>query len=113
MKRPHFSTCLLLACVGLTGSSAWAQVAKESLTFKGHTTWVYSVAFSPDGKKIVSGCADGPAKVWDAATGKEILSLQCGRVGVRSVAFSPDGKLIVTGSSPIKVWDVATGQETL
>ena len=56
------------------------------------------MAFSPDGKRIVTGSGDKTVKVWDAGTGQETLTLK-GHTGmVSSVAFSPDGKRIVTGS---------------
>ena len=53
-----------------------AQTGQESLTLKGHTGWVSSVAFSPDGKRLVSGSLDKTVKVWDAQTGQEILTLK-------------------------------------
>ncbi len=40
-----------------------------------HDDDVYSVAFSPDGKYVVSGSADGTAQVWKAASGKEIARM--------------------------------------
>jgi WD40 repeat protein len=75
---------------------------------------VFSVAFSPDGKRIVSG-GDTTAKVWDAHTGRNTLTLQGHTGTVSSVAFSPDGKRIVSGSydKTVRVWDAHTGQDTL
>jgi tetratricopeptide (TPR) repeat protein len=50
-----------------------AQTGLETLTIKGHTEGVRSVAYSPDGKQIVSGGQDKTFKVWDAQTGQETL----------------------------------------
>src|SRR5258708_5985371 len=118
-KQCSFATCLLATCVGLATSSLSAQEAK--LTLRGHKEGWICVAFSPDGKRIVSGSADKTEKVWDAATGKEILSISdedC----VTSVAFSPDGKRIASAyfrtsayflTIRVKVWDAATGKRVL
>jgi WD40 repeat protein len=76
---------------------------------------VRSAAFSPDGKRIVTGGWDKTAKVWDAATGAEVMTLRGHSSIVCSVAFSPDGRRIVTGSydNTAMVWDAATGAELL
>jgi DNA-binding beta-propeller fold protein YncE len=76
---------------------------------------VRSVAFSPDGKRIVTGSFDKTAKVWDAVTGKEGFALKGHKNWVNAVAFSPDGQRIVTGSedNTVKVWNAQGGQELL
>ena len=72
--------------------------APKRSSLKGHTDAVTSVAFSPDGKRIVSGSQDQTVKVWDADKGTETLTLKGHTQLVTSVAFSPDGKRIVSGS---------------
>jgi len=91
------------------------QKHDEKKTLRGHTGDIPSVAFSPDGKRIVSGSDDNTVKVWDAVSGQEMLTLKGHTNLVRSVAFSPDGKRIVSGSwdGTVKVWDAASGRETL
>ena len=71
--------------------------------------FVTSVAFSPDGSRIVTGSDDGRAIVWDAATGDRLTALTGHVDGVTSVAFSPDGSRIVTGGDDgtAIVWDVS------
>jgi WD40 repeat protein len=76
---------------------------------------VASVAFSSDGKRIVSGSNGGTLKVWDAQTGEEALTLK-GHTGfVQGIAFSPDGKRIVSSSNDktLKVWGAQPGEEQL
>jgi WD40 repeat protein len=74
---------------------------------------VRSVAYSPDGKHIVTGSLDETVKIWDSATGKEKCTLTGHSDWVRSVAYSPDGKHVVSGSrdNTVKVWDAQTGKE--
>jgi len=88
----------------------WTRLSSKA-TFVGHTSSVTSVAFSPDGRRILTGSLDQTAKVWDAAKCQELFSLKGHTHFVLSVAFSPDGRRILTGSydNTAKVWDAATG----
>jgi len=83
------------------------------LTLRGHGDGsVFSVAWSPDGQSILTGSDDMTAKVWDAQTGQELLTLQGHAHVINTLAWSPDGQRIVTGSADeiAKVWDAETGQ---
>ena len=80
---------------------------------QGHTDLVRSVAFSPDGKKVVSGSYDRTVRLWDAETGETIGEPWQGHTDrVWSVAFSPDGKKVVSGSydRTVRLWDAETGE---
>lgn len=82
-------------------------------TLRGHERDVDSVAFSPDGERIVSGGRDRTVKIWDARSGEQIFSLDGHQGFVRSVEFSHDGKTIVSGSydDTVRLWDPKTGNE--
>jgi WD40 repeat protein len=89
-----------------------AETGKHLLTLKGHTESVRGVAFSPDGKRIISGGRDR-VRVWDVETAKEVLELEANTKGVWRVAVSPDGKWIA-GSGvdhSVKIWDTQTGKQ--
>lgn len=80
----------------------------QPLTLEGHTKAVYGVAFAPDGKRIVTASKDNTVRVWDAATGKELLKLEGHTGSLIGVAFAPDGQRIVTASDDktARVWIV-------
>src|SRR5204863_6087453 len=84
---------------------------------KGNILWVWSAAFSSDGRRIVTANEGGgeDATVWDADNGKKLLSLKGHRPWVFSAVFSPDARRIVTGSDDhtAKVWDAVTGEPLL
>lgn len=61
--------------IGLVVRIVEVSSGKEEMELVGHTSNVESVAFSPDGRKLLSGAQDGALKLWDLATGKELVSL--------------------------------------
>jgi WD40 repeat protein len=82
------------------------------LILKGHQDRVRSVAYSPDGRLLVSGSNDKTIRLWDLATGKELAAGRGHKRNVYSVAFSRDGRTVASGSGDksIRLWDAtATG----
>jgi WD40 repeat protein len=77
------------------------EEGKEAMApLTGHTSWVSSVAFSPDGNYVVSGSSgeyDSAVKIWDVNTESRI-SYTKHEKSVNSVAFSPKGNYVVSGS---------------
>lgn len=80
-------------------------------SFFGHPMSVRTVAFSPDGKYIVSGCEGRKHNLilWNAETGQKIKVVSDGPMGVNVVAFSPNGKNFVSYSYPhsLLLWDIS------
>jgi len=90
-----------------------ANIAAKIFAPTGHHE-VSSVAFSPDGRHIISGGnIKNSLKLWDIATGREIRTFIGDTDAIYSVAFSPDGRYVLSGSAnhAIKLWDVTTGKE--
>jgi WD40 repeat protein len=91
----------------------WDAATRTKLARLEHTAIVWSVAFSPDGRWLVSTHGDGSILVWDAVGRERIANLNEHAAPVRAVAFSPDGRRIATGSEDrsVIVWDAATGRK--
>lgn len=75
-----------------------------------HPRWVSSVDFSPDGTKLLTGCMDGIARLWDME-GEILKTIEIEDSGVKSVAFSPDERQFAIGTignnTQLKVWDIS------
>jgi WD40 repeat protein len=95
---------------------------REIAILRGHKDAVHLAKFSPDGESVVTtsfnlsapfSTVENAARVWDAATGKEIATLHGHDSVVISAAFSPDGKSIVTASfdQTARLWETAAGRE--
>ena len=81
-------------------------------TIEGHSNWVNSVAFSPDGALIASGSRDRSIKIWRVKDGSLIRELEGHTYSVLSVAFSSDGELLASGSTDrtVGIWRVRDGK---
>jgi WD40 repeat protein len=109
-----------LATGGSEGTARVWDVAggTEVAVCRGHITFsVQSVAFSADGKRIVTASrGDQIARVWDAGSGAEVLTLKGHSHSVRKVAWSRDGTRIATAGelvddNTVRIWDAQTGRE--
>jgi WD40 repeat protein len=85
--------------------------APQLILQTGHAYPVHAMAWSPEGRWLATVSADHTAKIWEAATGREVQTLARHTGVIRSVAWSPDGRLIATGSEDMTIvlWDVAAG----
>jgi WD40 repeat protein/DNA-binding XRE family transcriptional regulator len=104
---------------GISGNTIkiWdAATGRELLRLDGHTDWVMGLAFSPDGKQLVSASLDGTVKIWSLLPGAESVTVMspAASFGTR-VAFSPNGSMFATngGEGSATLWDAQTGEPRL
>ena len=99
-----------------------SALPRGSIAIIGHAGYVSCAAFSPNGKRAATSAADRTIKIWEVASGKEILTLRGHSRTVRSIAFSASGGLVASASfqwssdapkGELMVWDVTTGKERL
>jgi serine/threonine protein kinase len=81
--------------------------------FVGHTAAIEKVAFTPDGKRLITASQDKTARVWDVATGAELKKLEGHTAAVRGLDVLPDGRRAVTAGwdGTVRLWDLDTGRE--
>ncbi|KAG8846507.1 hypothetical protein FRB91_000721 [Serendipita sp. 411] len=86
---------------------------KEKRQLEGHENSVWSVSFSADGSKLVSGSSDHTIRIWDLESESPMVKTLRGHTGsVLCVAFSSDSQMVVSGShdKTVRVWGVETGE---
>lgn len=117
----HWETKVLASNDTNNAIRLWSlQTGKAALTLRGHSDKIYGIAFSPDGKKLVSVADRLQGKVWDLATGQVVRNF----FGYE-IAFSPDGRILATAGEPrfsdfspavdytahITLWNFETGKK--
>jgi WD40 repeat protein len=97
-----------------SGIELWdVTTLRKKAVLAGHKARAFALQFSPDGKLLASGSADGKAKLWSMDTLRPIATLGSALQAVHSLAFSPDGHRLAlgTGEGSIRLWDIDTLQE--
>jgi WD40 repeat protein/serine/threonine protein kinase/DNA-binding SARP family transcriptional activator len=98
---------------GKTASIRDAHTGAKLVTLAGHTGEVLAVAYSPNGRLVATGSADGTARLWNAVTGDPVHVLRVHRGGVFATRFSADGTRLATlgADRAVRVWDVRPGRK--
>ena len=89
------------------------RILPKAQILGGHSKYVTTVTWSPDGTHILTGSGDGTARIWDTTTGDNTLTLTINSV-INAIAWSPDGRHILTGGDgTAHIWNATTGDNTL
>ena len=81
---------------------------KKMKTFRGHQRDIFGLAWSSDGETLATGSSDGRIMLWNAGTGKELLTLQQERSGIEKIWFVGDGKtLLISHPSKTFSWKLS------
>jgi WD40 repeat protein len=90
---------------------AVAPAAGQPAITDKHLDWIRTLAFTPDGKLLISGGDDNAILVWEVETGKFVRRLDGGNNWVMALSVSPDGKLLASAGfdKTIRIWDLAAG----
>jgi WD40 repeat protein len=95
-------------------SHALPATTRALMTYRGHSSKVHALAWSPDGRSIASSGEDETIQVWEASSGQRILTYHTNALQPSALAWSPDGYYIASAgglfAETVQVWEAATGQ---
>lgn len=82
-------------------------------SIRAHAGWITSVAFSPDGRRLVSGGWDQAVKLWEVPTAHELSTVGTKLKEIQALALSRDGRWLAAenSSDTVTLWDATSGQE--
>src|SRR5262245_13580552 len=97
--------------VWLRSSTTVMEELSNKSSNTGHSSLVWTVAFSPNGKQLASASEDRTVKMWNAGSGAALQTLEGHSDSVRVVAFAPDGKQLASASKhkTVRLWDTDSG----
>jgi WD40 repeat protein len=104
-----------IAVAGYSGQiQVWDVGTLQVVKSFGQKDWIYSLDFSPDGRRLASACKNSLARVWDLETGQPVGEPMRHEGAIRSIAFSPDGRQVATASHDMtaRLWNAETLQPT-
>ena len=112
-RMPAFTPDGKLFATSANDIILWNTATQTKITRLSHTAEVWWLAFSPDGRWLVSTHADGAILLWDVREREAVANLNEHHGSVRAVAFSPDGKRIASASEDrsVIIWNAENGEK--
>ena len=98
MKKKLLMALFTSIAIVFLGFCKLSFAVEPEKIFKGHTKGVTSIAFSPDGRYLISGSSDKTLKLWDFPGGREIRTFDGHKYSIDALAITPEGRFVVSGS---------------